>query len=447
MLTIADTLKHYKRKDIQEAMIVAAQDKEIAIKYGEKGFGKRPDVLLHENDILEFAKKGATSFHMSEEHWHEPLQLSTNLKKIELDTLRKAWDLILDIDCKELEYSKIAAQLIIKALQKHEIECTAKFSGNHGFHIAVPHTQFPQAVRGIPTSTLFPDGPRKIANYLSHILKKQLSDELLKYYPIEKILSDTDTKYEEAVINGVLNPYKIIGIDTVLIASRHLYRMPYSFNEKSGLLSIPVNPNKILEFDKETAKPEKVIPEKTFLQSKGNATNLLINALDFTTETKTEIKEQKVWENVEKVPEQFFPPCIQLISQGLKDGKKRATFILINFLKSCGWEKDEIQHYLEEWNKKNPEPLKNQILVGQIRYHTTQATKLPPNCDNQAYMKGIGVCQPDNFCKKIRNPANYAILKRKFAESNIKQNKRTKKNERDNIRADKSQENPERKTP
>ncbi len=65
MLSLGDTLRHYKRKDVQEAILAVAQDKEVAVRY-KNSFGTRPDVLLHENDILEFAKKGALSYHVSE---------------------------------------------------------------------------------------------------------------------------------------------------------------------------------------------------------------------------------------------------------------------------------------------------------------------------------------------------------------------------------------------
>ena len=71
-IPLGTLLRHYKRSDIQEAMVRAAEDKEIAVKYGDKGFGKRPDVLRNPRDVIEFAKNGATSFHCSEELWTNP---------------------------------------------------------------------------------------------------------------------------------------------------------------------------------------------------------------------------------------------------------------------------------------------------------------------------------------------------------------------------------------
>jgi hypothetical protein len=54
----------------------------------------------------------------------------------------------------------------------------------------------------------------------------------------------------------VFDPFKILSIDSILISSRHLFRMPYSINEKSYLVSLPIDPNKIMDFKKEMANPE-----------------------------------------------------------------------------------------------------------------------------------------------------------------------------------------------
>ena len=143
---------------------------------------------------------------------------------------------------------------------------------------------------------------------------------------------------------------------------------------------------------------------------------------------------------IDAIPQEYFPPCIQHISQGLTDGKKRALFILINFLSSCGWNFDQIEQYLKEWNKKNPEPLREVYIQGQIRHHKQQKKKaLPPNCDNKAYMIDLGACKPDGFCKKIRNPANYTISKqRMIARMNEKD---TQKKKKDNNTKQKPEEN------
>lgn len=423
------SLRLYKRPEIQKELVEAAKDKEVAVKFGDAGFGKRPDVLLYPSDVLEFAKQKATSFHLSEELWKNPLQLNPLMKKQEIDELRKGWDLIIDVDCPFLEYSQIAADLIVKALKHHGISAvSAKFSGNHGFHIAVPFESFPDKVHGIETKTLFPEGARKIALYLKEMISDHLAETILKKEDIDKIIRKTGKTFQELVPNGRFDPFKILSIDTLLISSRHLYRAPYSINEKSGLVSIPIDPDKILEFDKKMAEPDRVqISKFKFLDrtvaKKGEASKLIISAFDFKPNIEIEeIKEKKEFIAPEKaIPEEYFPPCIKLILRGLKDGKKRSMFILVNFLVSCGWSYDQIEEKLKEWNKRNEEPLRDVLLIGQIRYHRQQKKKvLPPNCNNGMYYKDFHVCQPDNLCARIKNPVQY--VRRKVG--NISKNKK-----------------------
>ncbi|MEM4254315.1 MAG: hypothetical protein QXR48_02945 [Candidatus Woesearchaeota archaeon] len=449
MIHLSTLLKHYKRRDIQEEIIEAAKDKEVAVKYGDKGFGKRPDVLLNEKDVLEFAKNGATSFHCSEELWHNPLQLATGMKRQELDVLRKGWDLVLDVDCPWLEYSQIAADLLVHALSYHGIEhLGVKFSGNHGFHIAVPFEALPEKVHNNDTKLLFPDGPRKIAVYLQEMIRNHLSSRILEGENISQIMAKTGMKKEELLKKDSFDPFALLKIDTVLISSRHMYRMPYSFNEKSGLVSIPVNPKKILEFDKNNAIAERVSIEYPFLPRKhataGEASKLLIQAFDYHPPTNSLIEAPKSLRQKEEfsvplqaVPEQYFPPCIQNISKGLNDGRKRAAFLLINFLSSLGWNYEQIEAYLKSWNSRNSESLREQYYLGQLRYHQQQKKHaLPPNCSNKAYMAGMGVCKPDSFCgargdplsqefvAKIKNPVNYALKKQRLASLTNRPKKR-----------------------
>src|SRR3989344_3255579 len=128
--------RHYSRKDIQQAIVAHAQQKEVAIKFGEQGFGKRPDIIKYPKDIIEWVKQGATSFHVSEERWSDPLRVSPLMKREALDSLRRGWDLVLDIDCPIFAYSRLCSHLLIAALQYHNIGgVSCKFSGNKGFHI------------------------------------------------------------------------------------------------------------------------------------------------------------------------------------------------------------------------------------------------------------------------------------------------------------------------
>jgi hypothetical protein len=441
MIDLSTLLKHYKRPEIQQAIVDAAKDKEVAVSFGLKGFGKRPDMLKYPNDIMEFAKQRATSFHCSEELWGNVLQLKPGLKREELDSIRKGWDLVLDIDCKILEYSGIAAHLLVQALKHMGIRSVSvKFSGNHGFHIAVPFEAFPKKVYGKDTKGLFPEGPRKVAAYLKEMIREHLAAMMLEKEDAAAIAKRAEKKFSEIVKGGKFDPYSFLEIDTILISSRHLYRMPYCFNEKSGLVSIPIDPEKILEFDKEAAKPENVaISGIRFLdRSKAapeEAIKLFVNAFDLAKEREIEenreVQEKKKREFTKletAVPELFFPPCVNNILKGLEDGKKRSMFILVNFLSNVGWSDEMIDKKLKEWNKKNREELREVTITGHMSYQKRRSKSiLPPNCDNKMYYQDIRICTPDNLCKKIKNPVNYAIIKARMHQENAKKAPKKKK--------------------
>ncbi len=516
MFDISQRLLYYKKKEVQVAILESSKNKEVGVKFGENGFGKRPDILVYETDLLEFVKKGATSFHLSEERWNNPLELTTEMRKEDLDNLRIGWDLVLDVDCPFWYYSKLTTYLFIKALKKHGVESiSCKFSGNKGFHIGVPFEAFPEIINNIPVKNWFPEGPKKIALYLldyisnnfievneegeiifdkvhkttkediSKITGKTIQELSVKKCPLCKkkvenssfkkiefvcpncniqIRKDQDSKimicpkcnilmskFESSDKGckqcGAKEPPKeffdslsIINVDTVLISSRHMYRSPYSMHEKSGLVSLPIPIGKILTFEKETARPEKINTKENpiFLDvskvKRKEAENLLISAFDFgkedihykniiNDENKSKEKKQ-AFENLDyAVPPELFPPCILKILEGIPDGRKRSLFVLTNFLTSLNWSYENIELILLEWNKKNKETLREGIIKGQLRYHRQKNKKiLPPNC--REYYQDFGVCFPDLLCEKIKNPVQYS--KRKAFALNKTVKKRAK---------------------
>jgi len=443
MLSKSTILLHYKRKEIQEEMVLHSKDKEIVGSYQGEGYAKRPDVLKYSGDVLELAKQGITSFHASEELWSNPLQLDPLLKKQEIEKLRIGWDLVIDIDCPYWDYSKLITDLVVKALKHHNIEAVScKFSGNKGFHIGVPFEAFPKKIAGEDVSKRFPEDIREIALYLKSMIKNVFLKKVFEMEKgdVNKIAENLKKEVKNIVSGKRLDAEKMIDIDTILISSRHLYRMPYSLHEKSGLASIPIDPDKIMEFKKEQAMPEKVVVNPRFrfldrIDVKPNQAKELFDkavAERVNRESRMEFQKKEIKEvdiPTEAVPEQFFPPCIHNILKGIQDGKKRSLFILTNFLVSVGWNYDKIEELLKKWNKKNEEPLREVLLVGQIRYHKQQKKKiLPPNCQNQMYYKDFGVCKPDSLCERIKNPVNYA--RRKTYYLNKEDKKKVKKSEK-----------------
>ena len=96
---------------------------------------------------------------------------------------------------------------------------------------------------------------------------------------------------------------------------------------------------------------------------------------------------------------------------GDEDGKKRAVFCLMNFLGKIGWKEKDIEEYLLRWNReKNKEPLRENYIKSQMQ-HFKAGDKLPPNCNNDAYYKALGVCCNEENCTRLKNPVNYTLSK------------------------------------
>ncbi len=431
-------LKFYqKNREILSEMVRVAQNREFTFRYESGAFGKRPFILQNEGDILELIKQKAISFHISEERWKDPMLLSPKMKKKELNELRIGWDFIIDIDGKDLELSRLALFEILKVLKDYNVESySIKFSGGKGFHIAIPWEAFPKELDGKKTKDLFPDLARTLASFIAYKIKEPLEKKLLRNFSEEELIK----KYNL----DSFDVFKLVSIDTILISVRHLFRMPFSLNEKTNLLSIPLREEDIKYFEPSEASLDNYEWDGTkFLDTenvKEEITELIYSALaweelqklekqkleQLTREFIAEREREEIIEEIQKdkkkikfpkkFDEKYFPPCIKKILQGLEDGRKRAVFILINFLKHVGWEWDEIKQLLEEWNERNPEPLRERYIEYQWEWHkkTWEEKKkqyLPPNCNNENYYKDMGVCEPDEICQLIKNPLQYPYKK------------------------------------
>lgn len=414
LLVFMDPLSYYSRPEIKKEIVFNAQNREVAVRYGDGGFGKRPDMIQFDNDVLDLVRKGASSFHISEEHWVDALKLKPGMTKKELDDIRNGWDLVLDIDCENLEDSKIIAFYLIEAIKFHDVNyISVKYSGNKGFHIAVPFKSFPKVVNSIEVKKLFPEGPKIITEYLIDMIKKPI---------IEKYGKEFENKLK---------------VDTVLISSRHMFRAAYSLHEKSGLVSIPVHKDDILGFDKIKAKPENVKANLKFLDhsfaKEGEAASLITQAFDWKSKQvkreDDEVKKTSEFDEItEKIPEEYFPACIKKGLAGLEDGRKRFLFILLNFLRSVGWNNDEIEKRVLDWNKNLSNPLKEGYVISQLKWHKAQKGRmLPPNYDNKPYYADIGILSEEEANGVIKNPVTYTVRRLRMMQQQEQKNKKKTK--------------------
>lgn len=478
---------YYSRKDIQKALFSFSSSREIVPRYFE-GFGKRPDSFQYPGDIFELVKRGATSFHCSEEIWSDPLKLYAGMNEKQLNQLRVGWDLIVDIDCPWIEYSKKAALAIIKILEAHKIKNFGiKYSGSKGFHIIVPWKAFPKEIFGNRTSEMFPHWPKIIINYIKEnsrtVLEESTRGEISDFKDMKEFMgircencknlatktfqinlectrhrpayTEIFTSFSEKFpqkkcphcnsalaetekreyyscghckINSLETPrnfkptlsadiFKILGLDLQLVSSRHLFRMPYSLHEKTALASVVLRPEDIAKFQPKDADPLKVQVRDFLPDAKeGEAAELLREALDW---NKTHGPKDESTERYDKefkplvlkdISEKNFPPSIQQILLGIKgDGRKRALFVIMNFLRAIGMERKDIEQVLDSWNKKNEIPLKEGYIKAQV-FSSYKGKALPPPNYDKDYYRVLGIT-PTEEELRARNPVSYMVRK------------------------------------
>ena len=171
---------YYSRESILKAIVEVAKDREVVSVFRDGRFGKRPNIIQYPRDIVQEVAEGAVSFHGSLERWNQPMKLDVGMTRPDLDKLRNAWDVFIDIDVKDFEIAKIAAKQIIEALRDHGVQSHAiKFTGGSSFHIGIPFESIPQKINMLPTSQQYPEILQKVVEFLKWYVKDQLRDELM----------------------------------------------------------------------------------------------------------------------------------------------------------------------------------------------------------------------------------------------------------------------------
>jgi hypothetical protein len=233
-------------------------------------------------------------------------------------------------------------------------------------------------------------------------------------YPKELIEKISDLTKPNKYIKDFQAPKQVMP-DIILVSPRHLFRTPYSLHEKTALASVVLEPDEIKGFQLKDADPLKV-EIKNFIPDvkEGEASELLIQALDWHKQNNLDSKNEKKDFDYKPIKltnlsEKNFPPCVKRILQGLEDGKKRSLFILINFFRFIGTDKEELEKRIEDWNKKNKPPLNQAYIKSQLSWSYKKKPVMPSNC--KEFYQGIGVCSPDDLCKLIKNPVNYVVRK------------------------------------
>jgi hypothetical protein len=407
-------IEYYSNEFVIKQLLSASKDREVAGAFWDGTYDQRPNILQFPSDIVQMAKKGVTSFHFSVEHWSNPMSITTAES---YDKLRKGWDVIIDIDSKmSLDESKIAARLVCELLEKYGIRNYGiKFSGRRGFHIVMPWIMFPKTIDYKSSEKFYPLVPRVVSRFIRKKIKHDLMDELVKTKGAKNLFSILSEVPEK------ISPYFFVEIEKDW-GSRHMFRAPYSLNEKTWLVSIPITLSQLRDFDPKQAEPKHVIANANtyasfFTGEENEAQDLLTAAMDWYATIKKEEPKQKpsariVWEK--KITEEYFPPCVKNILAGLANGRKRSIFTLVNFLRMANWSWPEIEQKIFEWNEKNKPPLPRSIVLGQLRWGQSNQ-RTTANCppDGDLFYTDTGICKPDKICTAggmkiaIKNPVVY----------------------------------------
>jgi hypothetical protein len=189
------TALYYSNPKVCEAIVNFSKDREVVPRYYE-GFGTRPDTMQYPSDVMGAVRKGATSFHASEEIWEDPFRLSSEITQREMNEIRKGWDLLIDVDSKYLDISKVLTVLLLETLEEYGVQnYGVKFSGSKGFHIIVSGRAFPSEFGGQKMSESFPEWPRAICEYLTHVTRREFNKRVRSVLgDIEKMKERSDGK-------------------------------------------------------------------------------------------------------------------------------------------------------------------------------------------------------------------------------------------------------------
>lgn len=423
-LSKVDILLYYSNPEVLEQLLAVAEGREVVGAFHDGSYDRRPNILQYQDDIKQMVRKGVVSFHASVERWSSPMSISQDNQ----DRLRVGWDFVLDIDSKVgIDEARLTAKAICKFLRRYGIKNYGlKFSGRRGFHICVPWEAFPKEINFQRVSKQYPLYPRIIALFIRESIADGLMRELIKSKGAKQLLE----VLEEPPVQ--MSPYYFVEVEKDW-GARHLFRMPYSFNDKTWLVSVPLSEGELDQFKPDDATPSAVLKrrKKIFIKpaEENEALDLLTEALDWYAsqkkeEKKPEKKQRINWER--KVGEKLFPPCIKFILSGLPDGRKRSLFTLISFMRMMNWSWSDIEQRLWEWNKKNNPPLPDNIIIGQLRWNQQQKQRLPANCTNEQFYGFC--CNKDDLCKNIKNPVTYPF--RKMKKLGIGRKKTTRKKPR-----------------
>ena len=203
---------YYSRKDVQEAMYQYARGRKISVlrNFSPMFQGsqlRKPDDLL---PIMMF-------YSQEPRLWPS---IHGTVSRHDGDG-SMVCDLVIEVDFKKSRARSFSlSRPLIRLFQELDLEFRVKFSGNASPHIIIPAEAFPKKRRRIGSC-------RNLYGKLLDFLRKQIKDPKT--------------------------------LDGSFRNTNHFLRMPYSLNENTGLVSIPIRVEDYDRFSWDMARPENVM--------------------------------------------------------------------------------------------------------------------------------------------------------------------------------------------
>ncbi len=157
-----------------------------------------------------------------------------------------------------LDLVKYVAYATVKVLRKLKIEPCVKFSGSRGFHIWFGLRKNPE-VEEIPliSRDYFAEA-RKFIVRLAQLIEEELENTPEAVRVARKIVPEWKPIVTSQVAHKDLRKDQVL-LDWSSMKRNGVARAPFSLHYKTALVSVPVEPDKIMEFSIEDAKPLYVV--------------------------------------------------------------------------------------------------------------------------------------------------------------------------------------------
>lgn len=209
--TMDDVEGYYGRDDVAKAILGHAHLRRIVMPR-RRGFGDREEVTVSSpEDLVNLARRslflrGGSNVPLLYPSFHGSIRRTNGI-----------CDMVFEVDMKQ-SYKRTFknGSLLLRVFDGFDLPYLVKFSGNTSPHIIIPGEAFPEYVRG--------EGFAPVA----------------------------------AAVNAYVHQKSGVRTDGSFASGNHYLRLPYSINENTGLVSVPIPRDRFHEFDPTQAEMGRV---------------------------------------------------------------------------------------------------------------------------------------------------------------------------------------------